>query len=103
MFQGKGMFWGHLGQHPFSVLLVVDQFSGQLVKKQEAGSGKVELIWEGGSRTGGGEIFLCPCLFQTVPFHWCLPLGSDWPVEYCSFKANTGSCVVGEPEWGGRS
>ena len=26
--------WGHLGQHPFFVLLVVDQFSGQLVKKQ---------------------------------------------------------------------
>ena len=57
MFQGKGMFWGHLGQHPFFVLLVVDQFSGQLVKKQEAGSGKVELIWEGGSRIGGGEMF----------------------------------------------
>ena len=22
---------------------------------------------------------------------------------YCSFKANTESCVVGEPGWGGRS
>ena len=37
MFQGKGMFWGHLGQHPFFVLLVVDR--------------------EGGSRIGGGEMF----------------------------------------------
>ncbi len=53
------------------------------------------LVWEG--------LFLYHCLFQIVPFHWCLPLGSDWPVEYCSFKANTGSRVVGEPEWGGRS
>ena len=35
MFQGKGMFWGHLGQHPFFVLLVVDQFSGQLVVKKQ--------------------------------------------------------------------
>ncbi len=50
-----------------------------------------------------GELFLCGCLFQTVLFHLCLPLGSDWPVEYCSFKANTRSRDVGEPEWGGRS
>ncbi len=35
MFQGKGMFWGHLGQHPFFVLLVVDQFSGQLMMREK--------------------------------------------------------------------
>jgi hypothetical protein len=28
------------------------------------------------------ELFLCRCLIQTVSFHWCLPLRSDWPVEY---------------------